>query len=209
MTQKMRCIFRTTACLLLSADVCITGGLATPLPVNAMNIHVAQTVVPANCDLALQGGDMIGGTVDFGALQSSDLAGAGKVSTSKWFNLVLTNCGVNTSTVAPHIMIQGTSLGSTGDDVYLFKNTGTSDGLGFIFRFNATGKTVTWNGSTDAKNIQSGDDITTTVNNNGAQLPPTWLSQSIPVAVAVSTGGNISQSAGDLSGAITFTFEYR
>ncbi|MEG5532067.1 fimbrial protein [Enterobacter ludwigii] len=208
MTQTVQSILRAAAGQFLPAVACATAVLAA-VPVSAapITVNVTQTVLPANCDLALQDGDMTGGTVDFGTLRAADLSGAGQVSASKTFNLALSNCGVNATTVAPHITVTGASLG-TGDDAYLFKTTGTSDGLGFIFRFNGT--TVSWaSGGADAKNMQPGDDITTTANTHGAQLPVTWLNQKIPVAVAVSTGARATQVAGDLQASVTFSFEYR
>ncbi|MEH4990230.1 fimbrial protein [Enterobacter asburiae] len=208
MIQSLQRFFSVKGSRFLPAAACAAGALAMmPALANQISVNVRQTVVPANCDLALNGGDMTGGVVDFGALQSADLSGPGRVSASKSFNLVLSGCGVNATTVAPHITVSGKAMGA-GNDAYLFKDGGTSEGLGFIFRFD--GNRVAWtSGNADEKNMQPGDDITTTLNAHGAQLPTQWLNATIPVAVAVSTGERSAQAAGDLTATATFTFDYR
>ncbi|HEJ7994299.1 TPA: fimbrial protein [Serratia liquefaciens] len=208
MTQSVQPIFWARVCRYLSVVVCAAGGLAAiPVLATPISVRVTQQVTPANCDISLSGSDIAGGTVDFGTLQSADLSGVGLVSASKTFNLVLANCGINAVNMAPHITVTGKALGA-GNDAFLFKDNGSSDGLGFIFRFD--GSSVTWtSGSADEKNMQPGDDITTTTNAHGAKLPASWLNATIPVAVAVSTGERAAQASGDLAATATFTFEYK
>jgi type 1 fimbria pilin len=207
MSQVLQRCFRQAVWRLLPVTVCAVGGLVTVSAQAAIDVAVSQTVTPANCDLALGGGDMAGGTVSFPSLQSADLSGVGRVSASQTFNLTLSNCGANAVTVAPHITVSGTPLGA-GDDAWLFRDSGSATGMGFIFRFG--GSTVDWDAtSTTAKNMQPGDDITLGKNTNGAELPTDYATVPIPVAVAVSTGKQATQAAGDLAAAVTFTFEYR
>jgi Fimbrial protein. len=133
--------------------VCCGWGLAaTPVLATPISVRVTQQVTPANCDLSLSGSDIAGGTVDFGTLQSADLSGAGQVSASKTFNLVLANCGINAVNMAPHIAVTGKALGA-GNDAFLFKDNGLSDGLGFIFRFD--GRSVTWASGSPGEKICS------------------------------------------------------
>jgi type 1 fimbria pilin len=208
MEQKRRhFVFRTAARGLVLVLMSVPAGLVA-VPAQAatasVDVPVTQTVLPANCDLALDNGDMNGGVVDFGTLRSEDLKGAGRVSAAKWFNVTLSNCGAAGS-YTPTVTVRGTSQGA-GSNAYLFRDAAsTSAGLGFIFHFN--GKSVTWTSGAGEKNIKPDDEITD--KSSGAVLPPGWDTDPIPVAVAVSTGDNTAQMAGSLTAAVTFTFEYK
>ncbi|ULH10501.1 fimbrial protein [Serratia marcescens] len=186
--------------------VLLTGTLFTTDAQALVNVTVNETITPDNCEVTLAGLDG-SGALDWGQLPSSTLSGKNATSSVKTFTLALTKCGNSYGTRVPTITVQGTTLGTPATGVYQFRNANSkATGMGYILRFNDT--KVTWVGGASPPNLKKNATIAPT--GGDVLLPANWKTGTpINVAVALSTGDQTVQSAGDINAAITFTFEYQ
>ncbi|WP_373226779.1 fimbrial protein [Enterobacter cloacae complex sp. ESBL7] len=191
--------FRFIAASITGFPLCLI--ISAKVNANQLDVSVNTAITPAVCTVSLEGGDMVAGTVDFGKIDSSGLSTSGKVSSSKLFNIKFTGCDGDYGVSKPTLTVKGTSAGTASNDLYLFRDTGsTASGLGFVFFVG--GQKVTWTGSAEA-NIQNGKNF------QGAPLNGSnWRNTDIPVAVAVSSGNSSTVNGKGIAGTLTATVQF-
>lgn len=171
------------------AVVATFGGVSTASAVDG-TINFTGTVSAASCSVNNTAGSAsTSGTVDFGVVSGTTLAGAGDATVSTPFSIELTNCAVSS---APQITFNGTPV-TTGGYTELF----TTDVPGVGVRIEDAGRTGTYYSSgVSASNAGFGslvsEDIASATGNFNAYL------------VSYST----AQKEGTVDTSVTFTIDY-
>ncbi len=173
-----------------------------PTQSSGIDVHLKITVLPEPCDVGISGGDINGSELNFGSLPAAEFSQAGDVSSTKRFNLELTNCGdPDVSPNGPVITVSGNTIdaeqGSIFRDPVSGSDDNASEGLGFIVHLGDEGK-IGW------------DNLV--INNHENRLDSLFFDDGraqLPVMVAVARGKDSKIiRPGSLIARVAFTYSY-
>ncbi|PQQ31884.1 type 1 fimbrial protein [Photorhabdus luminescens] len=193
--------------------LCLAGGVMAesedpkkprfpPTQSSGIDVHLKITVLPEPCDVGISGGDINGSELNFGSLPAAEFSQAGDVSSTKRFNLELTNCGdPDVSPNGPVITVSGNTIdaeqGSIFRDPVSGSDDNASEGLGFIVHLGDEGK-IGW------------DNLV--INNHENRLDSLFFDDGraqLPVMVAVARGKDSKIiRPGSLIARVAFTYSY-
>ncbi len=174
-----------------------------PTQSSGINVALSIAVVPEPCDVGISGGDINGSELNFGSLPAAEFSQAGDVSSTKRFNLELTNCGdPDAAPNGPDITVSGSTIdaeqGSIFRDPVSGSDDNASEGLGFIFHLGDDEKKINLDSDLVINNLEN--PLNLLFEDGRAQLP-------VMVAVARGKDSKIIRP-GSLIARVAFTYSY-
>ncbi|WP_036768284.1 fimbrial protein [Photorhabdus australis] len=201
-------------CWGILVSLCLAGGVMAesedpkkppfpPTQSSGINVALSIAVVPEPCDVGISGGDINGSELNFGSLPAAEFSQAGDVSSTKRFNLELTNCGdPDAAPNGPDITVSGSTIdaeqGSIFRDPVSGSDDNASEGLGFIFHLGDDEKKINLDSDLVINNLEN--PLNLLFEDGRAQLP-------VMVAVARGKDSKIIRP-GSLIARVAFTYSY-